>query len=167
MVTAGGAPLEGPIGFRFWNAQPFNNGLKGFLTVLPTCVFSMAGSENAALVATEVTNPRRSVPKAISSIWLRLGIFYILGSLMVTLTVDPKDPNLFGGSGSNASPFVVAFQNAGLPVMSHITNAVIFVSVISTGSISGYGGSRMLMGLAHVQMNHWVCTQEFLKTTQF
>lgn len=37
--------------------------------------------------------------------------------------------------------------------MAHITNAVIFISVISTGSISGYGGSRMLMGLAHVNMN--------------
>lgn len=29
---------------------------------------------------------------------------YILGSLMITLTVDPKDPNLFGGFGSNDSP---------------------------------------------------------------
>ncbi|CAG8244277.1 unnamed protein product [Penicillium salamii] len=156
VVTAGGAPEGGAIGFRYWNEQPFRNGFKGFLTVVPTCVFAMAGSENAALVATEVANPRKSVPKAIGSIWIRLAIFYILGSLMITLTVDPNDPNLFGGSGSNASPFVIAFQSAGLPVMSHITNAVIFVSVISTGSISGYGGSRMLMGLAHVQMNHRV-----------
>ncbi|KAL4947212.1 amino acid permease/ SLC12A domain-containing protein [Aspergillus filifer] len=154
VVTSGGAPQGGPIGFRYWNEQPFNNGFKGFISVLPTCVFAMAGSENAALVASEVLNPRRSVPRAIGSIWLRLGLFYILGSLMITLTVDPKDPNLFGGSGSNASPFVIAFQNAGIPVMAHITNAVIFVSVISTGSISGYGGSRMLMGLAHVNMNH-------------
>ncbi|KAH1472801.1 hypothetical protein KXX06_006327, partial [Aspergillus fumigatus] len=64
----------------------------------------MAGSENAALVATEVANPRRSVPKAVTSTWLRPGLFYILGSLMITLTVDPKDPNLFGGFGSNDSP---------------------------------------------------------------
>ncbi|KAJ5102631.1 hypothetical protein N7532_003160 [Penicillium argentinense] len=156
VATAGGAPSGGPIGFRYWNEQPFNNGFKGFLAVLPTCVFSMAGSENAALVATEVSNPRRSVPKAVGSVWLRLAIFYILGSLMITLTVDPNDPNLFGGSGSNASPFVIAFRNTGLPVMAHITNAVIFVSIISTGSISGYGGSRMLMGLAHVQMNHQI-----------
>ncbi|KAJ5139436.1 hypothetical protein N7448_002844 [Penicillium atrosanguineum] len=154
VITAGGAPAEGPIGFRYWNAQPVKNGFKGFITVLPTCIFSMAGSENAALVATEVSNPRRSMPKAIGSIWLRLGLFYVLGSLMITLTVDPSDPDLFGGSGSDASPFVIAFKNAGIPVMAHITNAVIFISVISTGSISGYGGSRMLMGMAHVQMNH-------------
>ncbi|CEL04952.1 Putative Function: the S. cerevisiae homolog GAP1 encodes the low affinitiy [Aspergillus calidoustus] len=154
VVTAGRAPQGGPIGFRYWNEQTFNNGFKGFISVLPTCVFGMAGSENAALVASEVSNPRRSVPRAIGSIWLRLGLFYILGSLMITLTVNPKDPNLFGGSGSNASPFVIAFNNAGIPVMAHITNAVILISVVSTGSISGYGGSRMLMGLAHVRMNH-------------
>lgn len=156
MVTAGGAPQGDAIGFRYWNAQPFTNGFKGFLTVIPTCVFAMAGSENTALVATEVANPRRSVPSAVRSIWFRLGLFYILGSLMITLTVDPADPDLFGGEGSNASPFVIAFKNAGIPVMAHITNAVIFVSVISTGSVSGYGGSRMLMGLAHAKMNHKV-----------
>ncbi|KAL2785297.1 amino acid permease-domain-containing protein [Aspergillus keveii] len=154
VVTAGGAPQGGPIGFRYLNEQAFNNGFKGFISVLPTCVFAMAGSENVAVVASEVSNPRRSIPKAIGSIWLRLGLFYILGSLMITLTVDPRDPDLFGGSGSNASPFVIAFKNAGIPAMAHITNAVIFISVVSTGSISGYGGSRMLMGLAHVKMNH-------------
>jgi amino acid transporter len=152
VITAGGAPEGDAIGFRYWNAEPFTNGFKGFLSVLPTCVFSMAGSENAALVATEVANPRRSVPKAVGSIWVRLALFYILGSLMMTLCVSPHDPNLFGGSGSNASPFVIAYKNAGIPAMAHITNAVIFVSVVSTGSISAYGGSRLLVGLAHVQM---------------
>jgi amino acid transporter len=116
----------------------------------------MAGSENVAVVASEVPNQRQSVHGAIGSIWLRLGLFYVLGSLMITLTVDPRDPNLFGGSGSNASPFVIAFKNAGVPAIAHIPSAVIFISVVSTGSISGYGGSRMLMGLAHVKMNHKV-----------
>ncbi|RDK41795.1 hypothetical protein M752DRAFT_301021 [Aspergillus phoenicis ATCC 13157] len=154
VITAGGSPQEGPIGFRYWNEQAFRNGFKGFLSILPTCIFAMAGTESAAMVASEVANPRISVPKAVRSIWIRLGLFYILGSLMITLSVDPTDPNLFGSSGSNASPFVIAFKNAGIPVMAHITNAVIFISMLSTGSISGYGGSRMLMGLAHVGMNH-------------
>ncbi|PYH92841.1 hypothetical protein BO71DRAFT_456467 [Aspergillus ellipticus CBS 707.79] len=154
IVTTGGSPSEGPIGFRYWNAQPFNNGFKGFISVLATCVFAMAGSENAALVAAEIANPRRSVPKAIGSIWLCLGLFYILGSLMITLTVDPNDPGLAWWLWQQCFAFCDCFQNAGIPVMAHLTNAVIFISVISTGSISGYGGSRMLMGLAHVNMNH-------------
>ena len=71
---------------------------------------------------------------------------------MITITVDPKDNNLFGASGVNASPFVIAYRNAGLEPLAHIMNAVVFISVVSTGSISGYAGSRALMGLAHVKM---------------
>ncbi|KAB8273891.1 amino acid permease/ SLC12A domain-containing protein [Aspergillus minisclerotigenes] len=152
VVSAGGAPAEGPIGFRYWNSYAFTNGFKGFLSVMPTCIFAMSGSENCALVAAETSNPRRAVPKAVGSIWLRLSLFYILGSLMITITVDPKDNNLFGASGVNASPFVIAYRNAGLEPLAHIMNAVIFISVVSTGSISGYAGSRALMGLAHVKM---------------
>jgi amino acid transporter len=112
----------------------------------------MSGSENAGLVAAETANPRKSVPKAVGSIWLRLSLFYILGSLMVTITVSPKDPNLFGGTGTNASPFVIAYRNAGIEPLAHIMNAVIFISVLSTGSISGYAGSRTLVGLAQIGM---------------
>ena len=117
---------------------------------MPTCIFAMSGSENAGLVAAETANPRRSVPKAVGSIWLRLSLFYILGSLIVTITVSPKNPNLFGGSGTNASPFVIAYRQAGLEPLADIMNAVIFISVLSTGSISGYAGSRTLVGLAQI-----------------
>lgn len=150
VVSAGGAPNHQAIGFRYWNEYPFTNGFKGFLSVLPTCIFAMSGSENAGLVAAETANPRKSVPKAVGSIWLRLALFYIMGSLMVTITVSPYDPNLFGGSGTNASPFVIAYRNANLDPLAHMMNAVIFISVLSTGSISGYAGSRTLMGLAQV-----------------
>ncbi|KAL3490327.1 amino acid permease/ SLC12A domain-containing protein [Aspergillus germanicus] len=152
VVSAGGAPNEDPIGFRYWNAEPLTNGFKGFLSVMPTCIFAMSGTENSALVAAETQNPRKSVPRAVGSIWLRLSLFYILGSLAITITVSPHDPNLFGGEGNSSSPFVVAYQNAGLPALAHMMNAVIFISIISTGSISGYGGSRTLMGLSHLNM---------------
>jgi len=110
----------------------------------------MAGSENCGLVAAETANPRKAVPRAVGSIWIRLSLFYIIGSLMVTITVSPQDPNIFGGSGTNASPFVIAYRNAGLAPLAHIMNAIIFISVLSTGSIQAYGGSRTLVGLAHL-----------------
>lgn len=71
---------------------------------------------------------------------------------MVTITVSPKDQDLFGGSGTNASPFVIAYRDAGLEPLAHIMNAVIFIFVLSTGSISGYGGSRTTIGLAQLGM---------------
>ncbi|RAH42910.1 amino acid transporter [Aspergillus brunneoviolaceus CBS 621.78] len=152
VISAGGSPGEGPIGFRYWNIAPFTNGFKGFLSVLPICIFAMSGSENIALVAAETSQPRTAVPKAVNSIWLRLSLFYILGSLAVTINVDPQNPDLFGNSGSNASPFVLAYKSAGLMPLAHMMNAVIMISVLSTGSISAYAGARTLMGLAHINM---------------
>lgn len=112
----------------------------------------MAGSENSGLVAAETANPRKSVPRAVGSIWLRLSLFYLLGSLVVTITVSPYDANLFGGEGTNASPFVIAYRNAGIPVLAHMMNAIILLSVISCGTISGYAGARTTMGLAFLGM---------------
>ncbi|KAF2719641.1 hypothetical protein K431DRAFT_339953 [Polychaeton citri CBS 116435] len=152
VISAGGAPHGDAIGFRYWNKEPFTNGFKGFLSVLPTCIFAMSGSENAGLVACETANPKKSVPKAVSSMWIRLALFYIMGSLVITITVDPYNPNLFGGSGTNASPFVIAYRQSGLSPLAHIMNAIIFISVLSTGSISGYAGSRTLVGLAQIGM---------------
>ncbi|KAL4782317.1 amino acid permease/ SLC12A domain-containing protein [Aspergillus varians] len=152
VVSAGGAPNHDAVGFRYWNSTPFTNGFKGFLSVMPTCIFAMSGSENAALVAAETKNPRKSVPLAVKSIWLRLGLFYLLGCIAITITVSPDDPNLFGANGSNNSPFVLAYQNAGLIVLAHMMNAVIFISVLSTGSIAAFSGARILMGLSHLHL---------------
>ncbi|KAI1411868.1 amino acid permease/ SLC12A domain-containing protein [Hypoxylon sp. FL1857] len=151
VMSAGGAGY-GPVGFRYWNEMPFTHGFKGFLSVMPTCIFAMSGSENSGLVAAETSNPRKSIPRAVGSIWLRLSLFYLIGSLMITINVSPTNEDLFGGEGTNASPFVIAYRDAGIPVLAHMMNAVILISVISTGSISGYGGSRTTMGLAYLNM---------------
>ncbi|KAJ5539299.1 hypothetical protein N7513_007631 [Penicillium frequentans] len=159
VLSAGGGPKGGyparpggTIGFQFWNDMPFLNGFKGFLSVMPTCIFALSGSENAGLVAAETSNPLRSVPKAVKSMWIRLSLFYILGSLIITINVSPLDDNLFGASGTNASPFVIMYRNAGVQPLAHIMNAVILISVLSTGGISGYGGSRILVGLSQLSM---------------
>lgn len=151
VMSAGGAAY-GPVGFRYWNEMPFTNGFKGFLSVMPTCIFAMSGGENSGIVAAETSNPRKSVPRAVGSIWLRLSLFYLIGSLMVTINVSPTNGDLFGSGGTNASPFVIAYRDAQLPALAHLMNVVILISVISTGSISGYGGSRTAMGLAYLNM---------------
>ncbi|KAL1609886.1 hypothetical protein SLS60_001551 [Paraconiothyrium brasiliense] len=152
VTSAGGAPGHGPIGFRYWKSDPFTHGFKGFLSVMPTCIFAMAGSENCGLVAAETINPRKSVPRAVGSIWLRLTLFYVLGAVMVTINVDPHNKDLFGQSGTNASPFVIAYREAGLSALAHMMNAIILISVVSTGTIYVYSGSRNILGLAHMNM---------------
>lgn len=153
VISAGGAPNHEPIGFRYWNeTRGFTNGFKGFLSVLPTCVFAISGAESAALVASETANPRKSMPYAVRSMWVRLALFYILGALMVTITVSPFNQDLFGAEGTNASPYVIAYRLAKLEPLAHMMNAVIFISVLSGASISVYGGSRTLVGLSQISM---------------
>ncbi|KAI5306847.1 hypothetical protein KEM56_006826 [Ascosphaera pollenicola] len=150
VISAGGAPNHQHTGFQYWNDDPFTNGFKGFLTVLGTCVFAMEGTEIAGLSAAEARNPLKAIPKAVNSVWARLGLFYLVGSLMVTITVSPYNPSVFGGSGTNASPYVVAFRDAKLPGLAHAMNAVIFVSVVSSGNANAYASTRTLMGLADI-----------------
>ncbi len=152
VISAGGAPNHTPIGFKYWDSDPFPHSFKGFLSVMPTCIFAMGGTEIGGLAAAEARNPRVSVPRGVNATWLRLGLFYVLGALMVTICVSPTDKNLFGSSGSNASPFVIAYRNAGLPAMAHLMNVIIFISVLSSGNAQPYLASRTVVGLAHMGM---------------
>ncbi|RYP16616.1 hypothetical protein DL765_005007 [Monosporascus sp. GIB2] len=60
--------------------------------VMPMCIFPMAGSENCGLVAAETANSKKLVSRAVGSIWLRFALFYLLGSLMVTIKPEPLPP---------------------------------------------------------------------------
>lgn len=155
VISAGGAPNHEAVGFQYWNDEPFINGFRGFINVLPVCVFALSGSETTGLMAAETMNPRKYVPKAVNAIWYRLAMFYLLGSLMITITVNPKNPDLFGaghGAATEASPFVIAFMGAKLAPIAHIMNAVIFVSVFSSASINLFAGARTLFGLGQIGM---------------
>ncbi|OAL30912.1 hypothetical protein AYO20_08497 [Fonsecaea nubica] len=160
VITAGGAPNHTTTGFRYWRETPFINGFKGFLNGLHNCIFSMAGTEFIGLTAAEARNPRKSVPRAVNTIWIRLGLFYIGGSFVTTLCVDPRDHDLFGASGTNASPFVIAMLRAGLPNAAHVMNAIILLSVLSCGNALAYASSRTPIGLAQIGM----APKIFLKT---
>lgn len=135
------------IGFHFWRVDPFAHGFKGFLKALAIAGWSVGGIEFTAVVAPEAKNPFRSVPKAVNSIWLRMTLFYIIGVMMVTITVSPGDPRLSGG-GVSASPFTIAFKDGGVPGLAHAMNGIILVSVVSAGCAYLFGGARQLHGLA-------------------
>ncbi|KAI5284012.1 hypothetical protein KEM52_003135 [Ascosphaera acerosa] len=150
VISAGGAPNHKRTGFEYWNDEPFTHGFKGFLAVMGTCVFALEGTEIAGLSAAEAQNPLRAVPKAVNSVWARLAFFYVIGSLMVTITVSPNNPTIFGGSGTDASPYVIAFRDAKLPGLAHAMNAIIFISVLSSGNANAYASTRTMMGLADI-----------------
>lgn len=114
-----------------------------------TASFAFGGTELVGLAAAEAADPRKSIPKATKQVFWRISLFYVVSLLVLGLIVPSDDPNLSKASGANTrySPFVVAFQNAGIPVLPHIFNAVIMLSVISVANSCSYASTRTLQAL--------------------
>jgi amino acid transporter len=78
----------------------------------------------------------------------RIAFFYILGALLISMIVDPRNPELVSGSGNaNSSPFVVAIKAAGIDALPSIVNACILISAWSAGNSYCWVGSRILVAM--------------------
>jgi yeast amino acid transporter len=80
-------------------------------------------------------------------------LFYI-GSLTIIGCIVPyTDPRLGvkdNAADVKASPFVIAADLAKIPIIPHIMNAVILISVLSVGNASTYAASRTLEAMAEL-----------------
>ncbi|KAG8412477.1 hypothetical protein J3459_015941 [Metarhizium acridum] len=118
ILNCAGTPERGYIGFEYWrNPGAFKHGFKGFCSVLLNAVFAFSGTELIGLAAAETANPRKSLPMAIKQVFWRICLFYLSIVLLIGLVVRNDDPRLIDGmneSDANASPLVIAFQEAGL-----------------------------------------------------
>ena len=154
VINCGGAPVGGYLGSETWrNPGAFANGFKGVCSVFVTAAFSFAGTELCGLAAAETADPRKTLPRAVKQVFWRITLFYIVALLIVGLIVPYTDPQLLSGTSSydaNASPFVIAIQNAGIKVLPDIMNAVILIAVLSVGNSSTYGSSRTLAAIAEI-----------------
>jgi yeast amino acid transporter len=105
--------------------------------------------ELVCIAASETENPRRNISKAVGRVFYRILLFYILGILIIGMLVPYDDPNLLKSTGNAAeSPFVIAFNKAGIKVLPHIINACVFTSAFSAGNSYLFCGSRILYGLS-------------------
>ncbi|KAH8169433.1 amino acid permease domain-containing protein [Sarocladium implicatum] len=158
VITAGGGPNHEAIGFRYWNNPgPWvdYNGITGptghFLGVLSAFVnasFSFVGVETVVIAAAEAIDPHREIPKSASRVTYRIGFFYLLGSFLIGLIVDPRNADLVSGSGNaNSSPWVIAIKEAGINILPSIINACILISAWSAGNAYCWVGSRMIVAM--------------------
>lgn len=161
----GGGPNHDRLGFRFWQRPgAFKEGylvsdtntsrFLGFWTALIKSGFSFIFSpELITTAAGEAVEPRRNIPKATNRFIYRLFTFYVLGSLVIGVTVAYNDKSLLqgvasGSDGAGASPFVIGIQNAGISGLNHVINAAILISAWSAGNSWVYAGSRTLYSMA-------------------
>lgn len=167
----GGNPLHDRYGFRFWRdpgafaSDDAVDRLKGVWRSVTWGTFAIAGPDFISLVAGEVKNPRRVVPRAYRTIIWRVLTFYMGSALCVGINVAHTDPALLGGPNSHGaakSPvslqsrasqlmshgqYVISMNRLSIPVLPDLVNALVLTSVFSTGSSYVFASSRTLYSL--------------------
>ena len=161
----GGGPNHDRLGFRYWQRpgafvsypKPGLGNTGKFLAFWTSLVRSgfafVLSPELITIAAGETEAPRRNIPKAGRRFIYRLIVFYILGSLVVSVIVASNDPDLLqavssGTKDAGASPFVLGIKRAGIKGLDHVINAVILTSAWSAGNSFLFAGSRSLYSLA-------------------
>lgn len=152
IVLICGGGKQGYIGGKYWhNPGTFNNGFKGFTTVLITATYSLAGTELVGLTVVEsASNPRIALPRAIKQVFYRIIFFFMLTLTLIGFLVPSNSSQLIGtgSADATASPFVIAIKSGGIKVLPSIFNVVVLVALLSIGNSSVYGFSRTTLALA-------------------
>jgi D-serine/D-alanine/glycine transporter len=128
---------------NLWNDGGFfATGFMGVASGFPIAFFAFVGVELVGSAAAETVNPRRTLPRAINAVPLRVAIFYI-GALLAILIVVP-----WRQFPSGESPFVMMFSFAGLAAAASIVNFVVITAAASSANSGVFSTGRMLFGLA-------------------
>ena len=121
----------------------FPKGIGGLLLALPLVMFSFGGTELVGITAGEAANPSTTIPKAINQVIVRILIFYV-GALLFILMLVP-----WSKIGAGSSPFVIAFQDVGIPDAADVLNFVVVTAALSAFNSGMYSTSRMLLTLSN------------------
>ena len=118
------------------------NGVGQTLLVLQIVMFAFLGVELVGVTAGEADDPERVLPRAINTIPLRIGLFYV-GALLVILVLVPWTEFHAG-----QSPFVLVFDRVGIPAAAAIVNFVVLTAALSSCNSGLYSTGRMLRALS-------------------
>ncbi|MDX2849702.1 amino acid permease [Actinacidiphila glaucinigra] len=105
-------------------------------------IFAYLGVELVGITAGEAENPKQTLRKAINTLPVRIGVFYV-GTLIVLLSVFSWTRYTPG-----VSPFVQVFVQVGIPGAAGIMNFVVLTAALSSCNSGIYSTGRMLRGLA-------------------
>lgn len=120
----------------------FPTGPIGFLMSFQMVVFAFVGIEMVGLTAGETKNPETDIPKAINTLPVRIGLFYI-GSMMAIMAVYP-----WNHIQTTSSPFVQVFTGIGVTSAAAILNFVVLTAAMSATNSAIFSTSRSLYSLA-------------------
>ncbi|USS90713.1 amino acid permease [Fructilactobacillus carniphilus] len=116
----------------------FATGFLGFIMAFPIVIFAFTGIEMVGLTAGETRDPQKDIPKAINSVPMRIGLFYV-GSMVVIMSVYP-----WNQINPSQSPFVQIFSGLGIRYAADIINFVVLTSALSAANSAIFSTSRTL-----------------------
>ncbi|MBA4542521.1 MULTISPECIES: amino acid permease [Thermoactinomyces] len=120
----------------------FPLGWQGVLSSLLIVIFSYGGTEMIGLTITEMKDAKKTLPRVIKGVILRICLFYVLPLLIITGLI-PWDQ-----VKSSGSPFVEVLSAVGLKGVANIMNFILLTAVISAANSGMYATTRMLYSLA-------------------
>ena len=120
----------------------FPTGSWGFLKSFQMVVFAFVGIEIVGLTAGETANPDKDIPKAINTLPVRIGLFYV-GSMIAIMAVYPWNKIV-----TTTSPFVQVFGAIGIPAAAGILNFVVLTAAMSATNSAIFSTSRSLYALS-------------------
>jgi len=118
------------------------NGISPVISGVMVVIFSLGGSEIAAVAAGESENPGKNVVRAIKSVILRVMVFYV-GSVSILILCMP-----WTDKANLKSPYVSLFSMAGFTGAAVAMKIVLFVSFMSVMNSFLFSNSRMLFSLS-------------------
>jgi amino acid transporter, AAT family len=149
MIGAGillilGVGGRAPIGLtNLWVHGGFMpNGIYGVLLSLVLVMFSFGGTELVGVTAGEAEDPQKTIPKAINNVIGRILIFYV-GALLIMMAIYP-----WNEIGTQGSPFVLIFDQIGIPAAASIINLVVITAALSAFNSGLFSTGRMLYNLS-------------------
>lgn len=112
IIALGGSPSGDRTGFRYWNdpgafASYLVSGSTGTFLGFWACIcqasFMFMGTEVVGITFGEAKNPRRTIPRAIKQTIIRIAFFYIVGAIVLGMTVPYTNELLLGSLKAKTS----------------------------------------------------------------
>ncbi|CAH0055331.1 unnamed protein product [Clonostachys solani] len=144
-LIAGAGPTGQKLDGSSWrDGKGFQNGFTGFANCAMMAIWAVGDQVFIGVMAGEASMPRVSMAHSSTFVPIRVAVMYLVCVVFIGIIVPSDDPNLLGGSGAAASPFVIAAQNAGLKGIPDLVNTCIIIGIVAIALESIYLPSRVL-----------------------
>ncbi|MDI2035838.1 amino acid permease [Paenarthrobacter nitroguajacolicus] len=128
------------------NGGIFPTGAVAPLLAISGVVFAYAAVELVGTAAGETANPHKVMPKAVNTVVIRIGIFYVGSVLLLSLLLP------FTSYKAGESPFVTFFSHLGDPqagaISASVMNFVVLTAALSSLNAGLYSTGRILRSMA-------------------